>query len=187
MIFQLPSFWCWKMPIPGSSERTVTLDPSLDSSSPNQSDNGNINVDEDFSQIECVVRAMPCVAQREADRSASVLLCLARRSTCRSQQISSWLGCSASRFNASASRRCVLYRHRRPSWQHSRPIPRLAFEIRLFGWMALTYFVLFPNPHLMPNQPLYWFMMQIGMVFGFFTSYPMNRLLIKWGTKEAMG
>jgi FtsH-binding integral membrane protein len=53
--------------------------------------------------------------------------------------------------------------------------------------MALTYFVLFPNPHLMPNQPLYWFMMQIGMVFGFFTSYPMNRLLIKWGTKEAMG
>jgi FtsH-binding integral membrane protein len=52
--------------------------------------------------------------------------------------------------------------------------------------MALTYFVLFPNPHLMPNQPLYWFMMQIGMVFGFFTSYPMNRLLIKWDTKEAM-
>jgi hypothetical protein len=63
----------------------------------------------------------------------------------------------------------------------------LTFEIGLFGWMALTYFVLFPNPHLMPNQPLYWFMMQIGMVLGFFTSYPMNRVLIKWGTKEAMG
>jgi Domain of unknown function (DUF4396) len=63
----------------------------------------------------------------------------------------------------------------------------LTFEIGLFGWMALTYFVLFPGPHLMPNQPLYWFMMQIGMVLGFFTSYPMNRLLIKWGTKEAMG
>ena len=63
----------------------------------------------------------------------------------------------------------------------------LAFEIGLFGWMALTYFVLFPNPRLMPNQPLYWVMMQIGMVLGFFTSYPMNRLLIKWGTKEAMG
>ena len=30
----------------------------------------------------------------------------------------------------------------------------LSFEIGLFGWMALTYFVLFPDPHLMPNQPL---------------------------------
>ena len=63
----------------------------------------------------------------------------------------------------------------------------LAFEIGLFGWMALTYFVLFPNPHLKANQPLYWFMMQIGMIIGFFTSFPMNRLLIRRGTKEAMG
>ncbi len=63
----------------------------------------------------------------------------------------------------------------------------LAFEIGLFGRMALTYFVFFPNPHLEPNQALYWFMMQIGMIIGFFTSYPMNRLLIRWGTKEAMG
>lgn len=63
----------------------------------------------------------------------------------------------------------------------------IAYELGLFGWMALTYFVFFANPHLMPNQPLYWFMMQIGMVLGFFTSYPMNRLLIKWGIKEAMG
>ena len=30
-------------------------------------------------------------------------------------------------------------------------------------------------------------MMQIGMVLGYFTSYPMNRLLIKKGWKEAMG
>jgi Domain of unknown function (DUF4396) len=63
----------------------------------------------------------------------------------------------------------------------------LTFEIGLFGWMALTYFVFFPAPHLEPKQPVYWFMMQIGMVIGYFTSYPMNRLLIKWGTKEAMG
>jgi Domain of unknown function (DUF4396) len=63
----------------------------------------------------------------------------------------------------------------------------LAFEIGLFGWMALTYFVFFPNPHLEPNQALYWFMMQIGMVIGFFTSYPMTRILIQWGTKEVMG
>ena len=63
----------------------------------------------------------------------------------------------------------------------------LAFEVGLFSWMALTYFVLFPGPHLEPTRPLYWFMMQIGMVIGFFTSYPMNRLLVQWGTKEAMG
>jgi Domain of unknown function (DUF4396) len=63
----------------------------------------------------------------------------------------------------------------------------MAFEIGLFGWMALTHFVLFPRPHLEPNQPLYWFMMQIGMVIGFFTSFPMNRLLVQSGTKEAMG
>jgi hypothetical protein len=31
MIFQLPSFWC-RMSIPGSGVRTVTLEPSFDSS-----------------------------------------------------------------------------------------------------------------------------------------------------------
>lgn len=63
----------------------------------------------------------------------------------------------------------------------------LTFEIGLFGWMALTYFDFFTSPHLKPNNPVYWFMMQIGMVIGYFTSFPMNRLLIKRGTKEAMG
>jgi hypothetical protein len=62
----------------------------------------------------------------------------------------------------------------------------LAFEVGLFGWMALTYFVFFPNPHLMPTSATYWFMMQIGMVIGYFTSYPMNTLLVRWGLKEAM-
>jgi len=63
----------------------------------------------------------------------------------------------------------------------------LTFEIGLFAWMAITYFILFVHPHLKPNQPAYWFMMQIGMVLGFFTSYPMNRWLVKAGWKEAMG
>ena len=62
----------------------------------------------------------------------------------------------------------------------------LAFEVGLFGWMALTYFVFFPNPHLEPTQPAYWLMMQIGMVIGYFTSYPMNHFLIRWRLKEAM-
>lgn len=63
----------------------------------------------------------------------------------------------------------------------------LTFEIGLFAWMALTFFVWFPRPHLSPSEPGYWFMMQIGMILGFLTSYPMNRWLIKSGWKEAMG
>jgi hypothetical protein len=61
----------------------------------------------------------------------------------------------------------------------------LAFEIGLFAWMALSYLVFF-HPHLEPVQPLFWFMMQIGMIIGYFTSYPMNWWLIKQGVKEAM-
>lgn len=60
-----------------------------------------------------------------------------------------------------------------------------AFEVGLFGWMALMHFVLF-QPRLEPNQAAYWFMMQIGMCIGFLTSYPMNWWLIKVGIKEAM-
>jgi len=63
----------------------------------------------------------------------------------------------------------------------------LTFEIGLFAWMALTYFVFFPQPHLKPTEPAYWFMMQIGMVLGFFTSYPLNWWLIKAGWKDGMG
>jgi hypothetical protein len=62
----------------------------------------------------------------------------------------------------------------------------ITFEIGLFAWMALTFFVFFPHPHLEPTEAGFWFMMQIGMIFGFFTSYPMNRWLIKAGWKEAM-
>lgn len=61
-----------------------------------------------------------------------------------------------------------------------------AFEVGLFGWMALTNFVFFPEPHLLPTAPTYWFMMQIGMILGFLTSYPVNVWLIKAGLKEAM-
>ncbi len=38
-----------------------------------------------------------------------------------------------------------------------------AFEVGLFGWMALMAFVFFPDPHLHPNTAAYWFLMQIGM------------------------
>jgi Domain of unknown function (DUF4396) len=63
----------------------------------------------------------------------------------------------------------------------------LTFEIGLFVWMGLTFFVFFPQPHLRPTEAGFWFMMQIAMILGFFTSYPVNWWLIKAGWKEAMG
>jgi Domain of unknown function (DUF4396) len=61
-----------------------------------------------------------------------------------------------------------------------------AFEVGLFGWMALMAFVFFPGPHLRPDSPAYWFLMQIGMAAGFLTAYPVNAWLIRRGIKEAM-
>ncbi len=60
-----------------------------------------------------------------------------------------------------------------------------AFEMGLFGWMAIVRFFLF-HPEVKPDQATYWFMMQIGMCLGFLTSYPMNWWLMKRGLKEAM-
>ena len=62
-----------------------------------------------------------------------------------------------------------------------------AFEVGLFGWMALMTFVFFPAPHhLHPDSPVYWFLMQVGMIAGFFTAWPVNIWLIRAGIKEAM-
>jgi hypothetical protein len=60
-------------------------------------------------------------------------------------------------------------------------------EIGLFGWMALMFFVFFPAPeHLHPASPACWFLMQVGMLLGFATAYPVNVWLIRRGIKEAM-
>jgi len=61
-----------------------------------------------------------------------------------------------------------------------------AFEVGLFAWMALMAFVFFPGPHLHPDNPVYWFLMQIGMIIGFATAWPANVWLIRTGIKEAM-
>lgn len=61
-----------------------------------------------------------------------------------------------------------------------------AFEVGLFGWMALMFFVFFPGPHLQPDSPVYWFLMQVGMAIGFATAWPANVWLIRKGIKEAM-
>lgn len=36
------------------------------------------------------------------------------------------------------------------------------------------------------SSPVHWFMMQTGMIVGFFTSYPVNKWLIQRGGKEKM-
>ena len=60
----------------------------------------------------------------------------------------------------------------------------VAFEIGLFGWMALCAFVLFPGESIATWN--HWFQMQVGMIVGFFTSYPANWLLLRKGLKEPM-
>jgi hypothetical protein len=62
----------------------------------------------------------------------------------------------------------------------------IAFEVGLFAWMTLAHYVFFPHPHLQPTDAAFWFMMQIGMIIGFFTSYPANIFLLKTGWKEKM-
>lgn len=61
----------------------------------------------------------------------------------------------------------------------------IAFEVGVFGFMALMQFVLFPSG-IHPNEAAYWFLMQVAMVLGFATSYPVNVWLIRRGIKEAM-
>jgi hypothetical protein len=59
-----------------------------------------------------------------------------------------------------------------------------AFEIGLFAWMWVM--TILPGGMMTPAQPAFWFEMQIGMVLGFVTAYPMNWWLIKIGWKEGM-
>lgn len=61
-----------------------------------------------------------------------------------------------------------------------------AFEVGLFGWMAVMQLALFREPHLAPDHAAYWLLMQVGMVLGFATAYPVNVWLIRRGIKEAM-
>lgn len=61
-----------------------------------------------------------------------------------------------------------------------------AFQVGMYAWMAAVFFLLFPHPHLTAFDPRYWLMMQIAMICGFATSFPMNWWLIHVGLKEAM-
>lgn len=61
----------------------------------------------------------------------------------------------------------------------------VAFEVGMFGWMAVSAKLLF-HPPLHPDSAVYWFMMQLGMLIGFMTTFPANWFLIRRGIKAAM-
>lgn len=56
----------------------------------------------------------------------------------------------------------------------------IALEIGMFGGMDIVHFIIFAVPP-QPNEPEYWFIMQIAMVLGFLTSYPANWWLVRNG------
>lgn len=64
-----------------------------------------------------------------------------------------------------------------------------AWQVGMYGFMALTHFWIFPQllrSELVPMSLEFWFMMQIAMICGFATAYPVNWWLIRVGIKEQM-
>lgn len=64
-----------------------------------------------------------------------------------------------------------------------------AWQVGMYGFMAIAHFVLFPGAFsvkLETNSVTFWFMMQIAMICGFLTAYPVNWMLIRRGIKEKM-
>ena len=61
----------------------------------------------------------------------------------------------------------------------------LSFEVGLFGWMAVAEYAIWKAPPPIDSSS-HWFLMQIGMILGFATSWPVNRWLLRHGIKEPM-
>jgi hypothetical protein len=60
-----------------------------------------------------------------------------------------------------------------------------AWQIGMYGWMAVASFLIFGR-EIEKTNPVFWFMMQIAMLVGFLTSYPVNWWLLQAGLKERM-
>ena len=59
----------------------------------------------------------------------------------------------------------------------------------MYGFMAIAAFGIFQSGlgvRLATDTPEFWFMMQIAMLCGFATAYPVNWWLIRAGLKEGM-
>jgi hypothetical protein len=64
-----------------------------------------------------------------------------------------------------------------------------AWQVGMYGFMAVAHFYIFGHllgATLEVASAEFWFMMQIAMLAGFLTSYPVNWWLIRSGIKEAM-
>lgn len=64
-----------------------------------------------------------------------------------------------------------------------------AWQVGMYGMMAVLQFLVFRRFFggiAAVNTPEFWFAMQIAMIAGFCTSYPVNWLLIRAGVKEEM-
>jgi hypothetical protein len=60
-----------------------------------------------------------------------------------------------------------------------------AWQVGMYGWMAIATFVIFGR-EIPKTDPVFWFMMQIAMLAGFLTAYPVNWWLLRSGIKEVM-
>jgi len=60
-----------------------------------------------------------------------------------------------------------------------------AWQVGMYGWMAIVVFGI-AGHEFAKTDPVFWFMMQIAMLCGFLTAYPVNWWLIRTGVKEAM-
>ncbi|HZP99847.1 MAG TPA: DUF4396 domain-containing protein [Reyranella sp.] len=64
-----------------------------------------------------------------------------------------------------------------------------AWQVGMYGFMAIAHFAIFRDrlgTALRTDTVEFWFMMQVAMIFGFLTSYPVNWWLIERGIKEKM-
>ncbi|HEY2035021.1 MAG TPA: DUF4396 domain-containing protein [Rhizomicrobium sp.] len=64
-----------------------------------------------------------------------------------------------------------------------------AWQIGMYGLMAIAQFWLFRGifgARVDASMPEFWFAMQIAMIAGFITSYPVNWWLLRAGLKEKM-
>lgn len=59
------------------------------------------------------------------------------------------------------------------------------FELALLGWLALMHFRVF-HETLRPSSPVFWLIIQVGLIIGFFAAWPPTLLLIRRGVKTEL-
>jgi uncharacterized protein DUF4396 len=60
-----------------------------------------------------------------------------------------------------------------------------SWQVGMYGWMAIAVFLIFKH-EIPKTDPIFWLMMQVAMLWGFITSYPVNWWLLRKRIKELM-